>query len=161
MADEGGQGSFGSPGFDFDVVFRGDIGEILAKVDTKLASEVVDEMVEVYDASTLLDIRLKMFGYAKMKLLESVTRAGNEDLDPIFGGTVTSGGVDDAQIMVDEWDLIARKGKPRIAMDTINFLSYVSGDFPFFPYKNIKKNAKKSRNRRGGRRNSQHGKGKR
>ena len=74
MADEGGQRSFGSSSFDFDVVFRDDISEILAKVDSKLASDVVDEMVDVYDMSTLLDIRLKMFGYAKKKLLVNVKR---------------------------------------------------------------------------------------
>ena len=158
MADEGGQRSFGSSSFDFDVVFRDDISEILAKVDSKLASDVVDEMVDVYDMSTLLDIRLKMFGYAKKKLLVNVKRTGNEDMDPVFGGAITPGSYDDAQAMVDEWSLIARKGKPRVAIDTIDFLSYVSGDCPFFPYKNIKKTTKKSKNRRGGRRNSQPGK---
>ena len=60
--------------------------------------------------------------------------------------------------MVDEWALIARKGEPRVAMDTIDFLSYVSSECPYFPYKNVKKNPKKGKNRRGGHRNSQRNK---
>ena len=158
MADEDGQGSGGSAVFDYNAVFRDDISEILAKVDSKLASDVVDEMVEAYDMGTLLDIRNKMFENAKKKLLNSVSEPGNKDLDPIFDGSVTHGCLADAQGMVDEWALIARKGKPRVAMDTIDFLSYVSGECPYFPYKNVKKNPKKGKNRRGGRRNSQRNK---
>ena len=49
MADHDGLASGGFTGFDFNAVFRVDIAEILAEVDTKLASEVVDEMIEMYD----------------------------------------------------------------------------------------------------------------
>ena len=158
MADDDDHTSGCSVNFDLNSIFRGDIGEMLAKVDSKLASDVVDDMTEAYDMSTLLDIRIKMFRFAKKKLLETVTEPGNKDMDPIFGNTVSHGCLNDAQRMTDEWALIARKGKPRVAMDTIDFLSYVSGECPYFPYKIVKKNPKKGRNGRGGRRNKQQGK---
>ena len=158
MADDDDHTSGCSVNFDLNSIFRGDIGEMLAKVDSKLASDVVDDMTEAYDMSTLLDIRIKMFRFAKKKLLETVTEPGNKDMDPIFDKTVSHGCLSDAQRMTDEWALIARKGKPRVAMDTIDFLSYVSGECPYFPYKIVKKNPKKGKNGRGGRRNKQQGK---
>ena len=153
MAADACHGSASSTIFDLNVIFRDDIGEILAKVDSKLASDVVDEMSEAYDMSTLLDIRIKMFRYAKKKLLESVSEPGNMDMDPVFEKAVPHGCAEDAQRMIDEWALIARKSKPRVAMDTIDFLSYVSGECPYFPYKIIKKNPKRGKNGKCGRRN--------
>ena len=158
MADAAGHAGEASALFDFNAVFRGDIGDILAKVDTNLASDVIDEMIETYDMSTLLDIRIKMFRYGKKKLLESVSGPENVDIDPVLGENVVHGCVDDAQRIMDNWSLIARKGKPRVAMDTLDLLSYVSGECPYFPYKIIKKNPKKGKNGRNAKRNGQYGK---
>ena len=152
MADDDDHESGSSVIFDLNSIFRGDISEMLAKVDSKLASDVVDDMTDAYDMSTLLDIRIKMFRFAKKKLLETVAVPGNQDIDPVFDNNVSQGCLDDAQRMVDEWALIARKGKPRVAMDTIDFLSYVSGECPYFPYKIVRKNPKKGRNGKAGRR---------
>ena len=153
MAADVGHICGSSSSFDLNVIFRDDIGEILAKVDSKLSSDVVDEMTDAYDMSTLLDIRVKMFRFAKKKLLESVSAPGNKDIDPVFDNSIPHGCTDDAQRMTEEWDLIARKGKPRVAMDTIDLLSYVSGECPYFPYKVIKKNPKRGKNGKSGRRN--------
>ena len=153
MAADACYGSASSTSFDLNVIFRDDIGEILAKMDSKLASDVVDEMSEAYDMSTLLNIRIKMFRFAKKKLFESVSVPGIKDMDPVFDKSVSHGCAEDAQRMMDEWALIARKGKPRVAMDTIDLLSYVSGECPYFPYKIIKKNPKRGKNGERGRRN--------
>ena len=139
MADCEETGSESSRVFDYTMLFDDVVGEILVKLDGATRGDIVDEMVEALDMSMLMDVRMKVFRFAKTKLLEFVTQPGAMDIEPKVMDTLTVTCPGDAKRMIDEWNLIARKGKQRVALDAIDLLAYLSGDNPFFPYKLMKK----------------------
>ena len=139
MADEPVQRSTSSPVFDSSVLFGEDIEEILAKLDTQRRCDVIDQLTDTLDMSSLMDVRLKIFRFAKKKLVNSVDGTGNKDVDPVIVSKTKPVSQGDVQKLVDEWGLIARKSKARVAMDTVEFMSYINGDYTFFPAKCIKK----------------------
>ena len=139
------RGSESSRIFDYTMLFDDTVGEILMKLDGAKKCDVVDEMVEVLDMAMLMDVRLKVFRYAKSKLLKTVTQPGEMDIDPKHRNALNINTPRDAERMIEEWDLIARKGQQKVAVDAIDLLAYLSGDDPFFPYKLMKKRAKKGK----------------
>ena len=145
MATEPDQRSFRSDVFDFTGLFSDDIDGILAKLDTQQRCEVIDELADNLDMSTLMSIRDKVFCFAKKKLVSSVVEPGNVDIDPALSGRPAAGRPGDAQKIVDELVPIARKGKTRVAMDVVEFMSYLSGEYTYFPIKSTKKKVVKGR----------------
>ena len=137
--------SSGSCVFDCSGLFSDDIDGILAKLDTMQRCEVTDELADSLDMSTLMDVQEKVFRFAKRKLVKSGEEPGDADMDPALGWKVAVGHPGDVQRIVDEWVLIAHKGKTRVAMDTVEFMSYLSGDYAFFPIKSTKKRVAKGR----------------
>ena len=109
------------------------------KLDSQTRAEVVDELVDRLDAETLRDVRLKVFRFAKNKIVDAVTAPRTSEIDPAFDGNVSYGDARKAQQVVDEWTLIARKGLPRIAMDIVDFLNFYGDDNAYFPHKLIKR----------------------
>ena len=144
MADCADTGSESSRVFDYTMLFDDVVGEILVKLDRAKRCEVVDELVDALDMAMLMDVRTKVFRFAKSKLVESIAVPENMDLEPGYKRTLGDDTLRDAERMVGEWDLIARKGKPRVAQDAVELLSYVSGNDPYFPHKLIKKRPKKA-----------------
>ena len=144
MADCEDTESESSRVFDYTMLFDDVVGEILVKLDRSKRCEVVDELVEALDMAMLMDVRSKVFRFAKTKLVKSVAEPETMDLDPSYKRTLGNDTLGDAERMIDEWDLIARKGKPRVALDAVELLSYVSGNDPYFPHKVIKKRSKKA-----------------
>ena len=143
MADCSDTASVSSRGFDYTMLFDDVVGEILVKLDSQKRGEVVDELVDALDMSMLMDVRLKVFKYAKAKLLKTVSQPGNMDLEPNFEGSLPESSLRDMERMVNEWGLIARKGKPRVALDAVDLMSYVSGNDTYFPHRLLKKRPKK------------------
>ena len=143
-----GHAAYECSGSDVSVLiglFSDDIDGILAKLDTHPRCDVIDELADGLDMSTLMGVREKVFRYAKRKLVSSVEEPGNVDIDPAMGGTAKKYVPGDAQRIVDEWVLIARKGKTRVAMDTVEFMSYLSGAYTYFPIKSTKKRVVKAK----------------
>ena len=149
MADDGNTGSESSHNVDYHSLFSNEVGEILVKLDSQAQSEVVDELVERLDAEILKDTRLKVFCYAKNKIVDAVTAPRTMEIDPAFDGNVSYGDSDKAQQIVDEWSLIARKGLPRIALDIVEFLRFYGDDNAYFPYKLIKRKKPTRKGRKG------------
>ena len=143
MADCNDAGSVSSRVFDYTMLFDDITSGILMKLDSNRRCDVVDELVEELDMSMLMDSRLKVFRYAKKKLLETVTGTGNVDLDPSYTGLEAGESPEDVEKLIGEWGMIARKGKPRVALDMIELLAYVSGQDAYFPHKLLKKRQKK------------------
>ena len=122
MADRSDHGSDGSHMFDFTGLFSDDVDGILAKHDTMQRCDLIDQLTDDLDMSTLMDIREKAFRFAKRKLVKSVEEPGDMDIDPDFADKSVAG----RPGVVDEWTLIARKGKTCVAMDVVELMSYPS-----------------------------------
>ena len=136
-------GSVSSRVFDYTMLFDDITSAILMKLDSSRRCDVVDELIDELDMSMLMETRLKVFRYAKKKLLKSVSEPGNADLDPGFNGLEDVDSSGDAERIIGQWGMIARKGKPRVALDAIELLAYVSGQDPYFPHRILKKRAQK------------------
>ena len=152
MAESEELGAAGSHVFDFSNLFDDGIGEILVRMDGGDKSSIVEELMDGYDMSSLMDMRLKIFRHAKCKLTESLEGPGDSDLDPGFACFVPRENMDDARKVVAEWVLIARRGKARVVDDSMVLLNYLSGDIKTFPHEMIRRSrgkgkAKKARQR--------------
>ena len=145
MADSNDSGSESSRVFDYTMLFDDITSGILMKLDSSRRCDVVDALVDELDMSMLMDARLKVFRFAKKKLLKTVNGPGNMDIDPAYKDWEPDEDPRDAERIVGEWGMIARKGKPRVALDIIELLAYVSSQDPYFPHKILKKRPKKSR----------------
>ena len=143
MADDHDAESESSRVFDYKSLFDHTTSKILTKLDCTRRCDVADELVEALSMAMLMDARLKVFRFAKKKLLKSVRQADNVDLEPTFRGSLPKASLRDAEKVIEQWGMITRKGKPRVALDLIELLSYVSGDDPFFPHRLLKKRQKK------------------
>ena len=139
MADWDDVGCESSRAFDYNTLFDDITAGIMAKLDCSRKCDVVDELSEALDMSMLMDTRLKVFRFAKQKLLKTIEMPENLDMEPAFKDALPDGSLEDAKRMVAVWELIARKGKPRVALDAIDLLAYVSGDDPFFPHRLLKR----------------------
>ena len=144
MADCDDSGSNSSRSFDYTMLFDDVVGEILVKLDSSPKSDVLDELVEALDMSMLMDVRLKVFRFAKAKLLKTVGGPGNMDIEPGYKGAIPNNTPGDAEKAIEEWSLIARKGKQRVALDAIALLAYYSGSDTYFPHRLIKKRLKRA-----------------
>ena len=143
MADSVGCGSESSHVFDYKMLFDDITSGILMKLESSRRCDVVDELVDEMDMAMLMDARLKVFRFAKKKLLEAVGEPGKLDLEPAFKGVIAGNSPSDAERVIEEWGMITRKGKPRVALDIIELLSYASGQDSYFPHKLLKKRQKK------------------
>ena len=83
MTADGNTRSEGSYNIDFHALFSDEISGILMKLDSVQRSDVADELVETLDAPTLRDLRLKVFRFAKKKLVDAVTDPMTHEIDPV------------------------------------------------------------------------------
>ena len=154
MADWPESGSESSRVLDYTTLFDYVVGEILIKLDSAKKGDVMDELVEALDMSMLMDVRMKVFRYAKAKLVKTVDQSGNMDIEPAYRSSMLTDTPEDVEKAIGEWSLIARKGKQRVASDAIGLLGYVSGTDAYFPHRLIKKRPNKSKSNRANGKNS-------
>ena len=147
--DEGGS----SRVFDYSTLFDDGIGEILERLDGEDKADVMDELIDGYDMPALMNMRMKIFRFAKCKLMKSLEEPGPGDLDEAYAGFVPHERIEDARKMVDEWTLIARRGKNRVVQDSLTLLSYLSGDLALFPHAVLRRKPKR-KSRRGKKKNT-------
>ena len=126
--------------FDYSTLFDDGIGEILERLDGEDKGAVMDELMDVYDMPALMDMRVKIFRFAKSKLMKSLEGLGPGDLDSSFASYVPREKIEDAHKAVAEWALIARRGKQRVVQDSMALLAYMSGDMKLFPHNVIRRN---------------------
>ena len=145
MAENKEHGGACSRVFDYSTLFEDGIGEILERLDGEDKESVADELLEGYDMPALMEMRVKIFRFAKGKLMKSL-EAGPGDLDTTFASYVPTERLEDAQKAVAQWVMIARRKKEQIIQDSLLFLSYLSGEIELFPHTILRRNSKK-RNR--------------
>ena len=153
MADSEDDEGVSSRVFDYSTLFDDGIGEILERLDGEDKADVMDELIDGYDMPALMNMRMKIFRFAKCKLMKSLEEPGPGDLDEAYAGFVLHERIEDARKMVDEWTLIARRGKNRVVQDSLTLLSYLSGDLTLFPHAVLRRRPKK-KTRRGKKKNT-------
>ena len=147
MAEGIDRGGGGSRVFDYSVLFDDGIGEILERLDGEDKGAVMDELMDGYDMPALMEMRVKIFRFAKSKLMKSLEGEGPGDLDPAFASCVPRERIEDAHKAVAEWVLIARRGKQRVVQDSISLLAYMSDEVKLFPHGVVRRSVKRKNKR--------------
>ena len=76
MADSPDRGGSSSRVFDYSTLFDDGIGEILERLDGEDKRDVMDELMDGYDMPALMEIRVKIFRFAKSMLMKSLEGPG-------------------------------------------------------------------------------------
>ena len=147
MAEGIDRGGVSSRVIDYSTLFDDGIGEILERLDGEDKSAIMDELLDEYDMPALMDMLVKIFRFAKSKLMKSLEGEGPGDLDAAFASCVPRDRIEDEHKAVAEWALIARRGKQRVVQDSIALLAYMSGEVKFFPHNVIRRSVKRKNKR--------------
>ena len=134
MADWHGQAAESSFVMDYTALFTDGIGDLLERLDVEREGDVMDELMDGYDMPALMDMRLKVFRYAKAKLLGDLDGPNDMDVGPAVSRLIPQGDVGDANKIVTQWILVARRGKQRVVKDTMALMAYMAGRNAYFPH---------------------------
>ena len=145
MADAGSQSAEGSCVLDYTTLFSNGIGDVLERLDDECETDVMHELMEDYDMSALMDMRLKVFRYAKRKLVSELEKPGDVDMGPVKKMLPSPGHCNDIQFAVGEWVLVAKRGKQKVVKDTMDLMGFMTGRNPFFPHAVVRRRKAKTR----------------
>ena len=130
---------------DYTALFSDGIGDLLERLDDEKEGDIMDELLDEYDMPALMDMRLRVFRYAKCKLVSNLDGPGNVDMGPSMSTLISPEHYSDAQGIVDEWILLARRGKQKVVKDTLDLMGFMSGRHTFFPHAVVKRSKAKTK----------------
>ena len=139
MADDDSQRGVSSCVLDYTALFCDGIGSLLERLDSDKEGDIMDELIDGYDMASLMDMRLKVFRYAKAKLIADLEGPSKMDIGKPMSELLLKSSKRDIHSAVAEWVLVARRGKQRVVKDTIDLMGFMSGRYTFFPHDVLKR----------------------